>query len=111
MLVHGYALADSGLGLFGCPICSGVCVGARGIQGRREILRGQAVTKAYAVDARSLSKRYFLGDPPTAGELLGEALRTFVVGLRGIDRAAGENSREMWALDDVSFTVQEGERL
>lgn len=62
----------------------------------------------YAVDARGLSKRYFLGDPPSVGELLTEALRTF---LGRDNRAADDNPREVWALREVSFRVGDGERL
>jgi lipopolysaccharide transport system ATP-binding protein len=65
---------------------------------------------SYAVDAQHLSKRYFLGDRPTVRELFREAWATLVVGLRGSQRA-NANAREMWALNDVSFKVKEGERL
>jgi lipopolysaccharide transport system ATP-binding protein len=64
----------------------------------------------HAVDAQSLSKRYFLGEPPSVSELFLEALRTFVVRFRGSQRPM-DSPREIWALKDVTFKVEEGERL
>jgi lipopolysaccharide transport system ATP-binding protein len=64
----------------------------------------------YAVDSQGLSKRYFLGEPPSVGELFIEALRTFVVRFRGSQFTA-DGPKEIWALKDVTFKVEEGERL
>jgi lipopolysaccharide transport system ATP-binding protein len=58
----------------------------------------------------NLSKRYAIGAPPPRnGGRAGLAKRLF--GLNPNDAAPSSETRDFWALKDVSFTVEQGQRL
>ena len=64
---------------------------------------------AVAIDAQGLSKRYRLGEFQAAYGTLRESL--VHAGRRLTGKEHRSSAQELWALDDVSFQVQEGEVL